>query len=83
MVKSHPSVHSLTHSLGHYLELNRPDSKDTDIQAITDIIADSLFSVFVTAGKTRERYDLIYSSLFLYSPFSPSIPLPLRGCPHY
>ena len=34
----------------HYLELNRPDCKDTDIQAITDIIADSLFSVFVTAG---------------------------------
>ena len=34
----------------YFSALNRPDAKDTDINNITDIIVDSLFSVFVTAG---------------------------------
>ena len=34
----------------YFSALNRLDVKDTDINNITDIIVDSLFSVFVTAG---------------------------------
>jgi hypothetical protein len=33
-----------------YYALNRPDARDTDIEAVRDIIVDSLFSVFVTLG---------------------------------
>ena len=33
------------------LALNRSDAKDTDISNIKDVIVDSLFSVFVTAGE--------------------------------
>jgi hypothetical protein len=33
-----------------YYALNKPDSKDTDIEMITNIIVESLFSIFVIAG---------------------------------
>ena len=38
-----------------FVALNRPDARDTDIEAVRDTIVDSLFSVFVTLGKLTER----------------------------
>ena len=38
-------------------EINRGDVKDTEIEATMDSIVDSLFSVFVTLGKSRHDDD--------------------------
>ena len=40
-------------TLSPSIALNRPDVKDSDMTYIKDVIVDSLFSVFVTAGETQ------------------------------
>ena len=45
--------------------MNRPDSKDSDISTIRDIVVDSLFSVFVTAGWLLV-YHMEHHYIFIY-----------------